>query len=778
MGETERREPLIEFDRRDWMVLGGLLLLTVVALWPVLGAGVDRAPGLPDHDARTQWYPWRAYAADCIRAGQLPMWNPYVLCGTPFLANFQSAVLYPPNLLYCVLSIALATKVILVLHIWLSGVIAWLLGRLMGAGRWPALAGGLAFAFCGPQLLRVPAGHWGVSCAIPWLALAVFCAEWMIRRPGVWPFLLGVAAVALQVLSGVPQYVLIGAIAVGAFAALRVGLEWPGARGAAARLGGIAAFYAVGALVAGVQLLPAMEAASQGARSLPMRPEWAQQFSLGPECLLTLLTPGVFGGAGGTVYWGRYFYWEMNAYIGIIGFVLAIFGLVAGKPRKLAWALGIAAGVMMLLALGRHTPVTGLLSALLPFGDSLRGASKFLLPFALLTALLAALGLEALLRHKAEEWHRFQWIPFAMLAVFVLSLMLLPGLQKMVASSGERLTVGRVTTTESMALYFGRWVLAMAMVALLLLVPRMRRAGERLAVGVVVGAMALDVLMFSWAFTGNWCTFAVKGSAWPAGSGEALRKAGPGERTWAICGPELNDGMLERVPTAEGIEPNPPVRFHLLFRTLTKQPVDIAPSIYQLTAPDALADRAAVGRVLAPVKLGRLEPGQRLVAQGDRWYAVGPPSAVPRAGLYGTARRAADLKEAVTLLASTDPRREAVIEVEGDERAPQPVGPPLPATFVRDDPEEVVLKVNAAAPGWLVLRDNYFPGWTAEIDGIPVEIAVADVAFRAVYVATPGEHTVTFRYRPAMLQVGFACTVCAALACVLVVVVARKRRSA
>lgn len=778
MGETERREPLIEFDRRDWMILGGLLLLTIVALWPVLGAGVDRAPGLPDHDARTQWYPWRAYAADCIRAGQLPLWNPYVLCGTPFLANFQSAVFYPPNLLYCILSIALATKIIIVLHIWLSGVFAWLFGRLMGAGRWTALAGGIAFAFCGPQLLRVPAGHWGVSCAIPWLALAVFCAEWMIRRPGVWPFLLGVVAVALQVLSGVPQYVLIGAIAVAVFGVLRVALEWPGARGAAARLGGIAAFYAVGALLAGVQLLPAMEAASQGARSLPMRPEWAQQFSLGPECLLTLLAPGVFGGAGGTVYWGRYFYWEMNAYVGIVAFVLALFGLVAGKPRKLAWALGIAAGVMILLALGRHTPVMGLLNALLPFGDSLRGASKFLLPFALLTALLAALGLEALLRHKAEEWQRLQWIPFAMLAAFVLSLMLLPGLQKMVAGSGERFGGAHVTTTESMVLYFGRWVMAMALVALLLFVPRMRRAGERLALGVVIGAMALDVLVFSWIFTGSWCTFPVKGGAWPAGAGEALRKAGPEERTWAICGPELNDGMLERVATAEGIEPNPPVRFHLLFRTLTKQPVDIAPSIYQLDY-GSLPDRVAVGRVLAPVKLGRLEPGQRLVAQGEKWYVVGSQSAVPRAALYRSVRSDAhDLPEALALVARSDPRREVVVEGCTKAQMSSGASTPEPVVFLRDDPEEVALKFSATSAGWLVLRDNDFPGWTAELDGRAVEIRPADVAFRAVWVETPGEHTVIFRYRSVMFQAGFACTVCAALVCVLVLVYARKRRSA
>lgn len=43
-----------------------------------------------------QFYPWREYALALLRAGHLPLWNPYSGAGAPLLANYQSALLYPP----------------------------------------------------------------------------------------------------------------------------------------------------------------------------------------------------------------------------------------------------------------------------------------------------------------------------------------------------------------------------------------------------------------------------------------------------------------------------------------------------------------------------------------------------------------------------------------------------------------------------------------------------------------------------------------------------------
>ncbi len=184
------------FRRSDALALAFLTVACVVVLWPIVSAGLDIAPGLPGHDARTQWYPWRAYAAESIKAGELPLWNPYILCGVPFIGNFQSAVFYPPNALFLVFRIGVAARLSILLHIWLSLIFTYLFARTLGCRRAGASVAAMTFAFCAAQLLRVPAGHWGVTCAIPWLALVLLCAELAMRRPGRIVLVLGACAVA------------------------------------------------------------------------------------------------------------------------------------------------------------------------------------------------------------------------------------------------------------------------------------------------------------------------------------------------------------------------------------------------------------------------------------------------------------------------------------------------------------------------------------------------------------------------------------------------------
>src|SRR5262249_20439294 len=54
--------------------------------------------------------------------------------------------------------------------------------------------------------------------------------------------------------------------------------------------------------------------------------------------------------------------------------------------------------------------------------------------------------------------------------------------------------------------------------------------------------------------------------------------------------------------------------------------------------------------------------------------------------------------------------------------------------FMVDDPERVVLRVHATTPGFLLLADEYFPGWTATVNGEPRPIVRANHTFRLVEV--------------------------------------------
>lgn len=778
MGELLTDRDGRRLNGRDVVALAWLFLLAVIVLSPILRAGRDVAPGLPDHDARTQWYPWRAFAAESIKGGTLPLWNPYVLCGTPFVGNFQSALFYPPNAIFLVAPVGVAARLSILFHVYLSLLFAYLLARRLGCGRPGSMVTAMTFGFCAAQLLRVPAGHWGVSCAIPWLPLIFLCAESLMRQPSRIALVIGGCAVAMQVLSGVPQYVFITGLATGAFVVLRGLGGGFGLKAGFKRLAAVAAMFGIGATIAAIQLLPGIEAARNGARSLPMRKEWLEFFSLAPENLLTLLVPTFFGGARGVMYWGRFLHWEMNAYLGILGLTLAVTGLFFGKSRGVAKRLGVLAVFMLLLAMGRYTPVMRMVSALVPVSGMFRGSAKFLLPFSLASAILAGMGIEALLRERAEAWKRLRFIALLVaMSVGVVILLVCLGstliepIQRAICLSGECLypveampqaakiklpvILGGLTSLGLLIWFSGCCMLYSR-----------TRSGVmgRVLTALLIVLIALDVVRFGRVFVTHEATFLARGSAWH-GAGAVLGLKGAATRTVVLGSPALNDAMLERVYTVEGIEPNPPVRFHQLFMKGQGLPEDVAPSLYQLRGIGPAAELMCAGRILAPTDIE--VPNAEVVWSGKHWKLMKVGHALTRALVVHRNLRATSDDEAFTMTLSNDPRE--VVVLEEDSALPDTGGSAVSveksgARLVSDTPNRVVVEAMLREPGWLVLLDNYFPGWTAEVDGKRLRILRADFAFRAV-VLSAGSHIVTFRYRPASLLFGFWISLCALVGC-------------
>jgi len=84
-------------------------------------------------------------------------------------------------------------------------------------------------------------------------------------------------------------------------------------------------------------------------------------------------------------------------------------------------------------------------------------------------------------------------------------------------------------------------------------------------------------------------------------------------------------------------------------------------------------------------------------------------------------------------------------------------------------------KVASPAAGVLFLSIPYSSGWTATVDGDPVETLRVNTAFTGVPVAA-GEHEVELRYTTPWLVPGLAIALGTAAAFVVVRLVRRKRR--
>ncbi len=73
-------------------------------------------------------------------------------------------------------------------------------------------------------------------------------------------------------------------------------------------------------------------------------------------------------------------------------------------------------------------------------------------------------------------------------------------------------------------------------------------------------------------------------------------------------------------------------------------------------------------------------------------------------------------------------------------------------TLTHYDANALTYEVNSSTGGVVVFSEIYYPGWQAEVDGKPVEIACADYILRALKVE-PGKHVVTFKFDPQSLHV-------------------------
>jgi hypothetical protein len=111
-----------------------------------------------------------------------------------------------------------------------------------------------------------------------------------------------------------------------------------------------------------------------------------------------------------------------------------------------------------------------------------------------------------------------------------------------------------------------------------------------------------------------------------------------------------------------------------------------------------------------------------------------------------------------------DPFREVVVEAAD----PIEVGQPVPGAsetveLIVDEPERVGVRVRLAAPGVVLLRDAQYPGWSVRVDGAQASSLTANHAFRAVRVEA-GEHRIEWRYRPGSVLVGAGATALGILA--------------
>ncbi|MGI8423894.1 MAG: hypothetical protein ACR2NO_07260 [Chloroflexota bacterium] len=389
----------------------GLVALTP-ALAPMAGAALLASAALAfcwklvfgglvviGYDTMTYMYPYRAFAAEALGAGRVPLWNPHIYFGAPFLANLQSAVFYPLHVLFLILPAPLAMNWSVVLHLFLCAYFAFVAARVvLGVDFLSATVAGALYGLSG--FVGAQVGHLNQLNAAAWLPLALTtCHLALIRRSSRWTAATA-ATLGVQLLAGHAQESYMSVATLGGYAAFWVVSHFrAGPRQLVERAGWAVTVLGLSGILAGgltaVQLLPSSELTRYSIRAAGMTFGEAASFSLPPRELFVGMLPS-FGLANPTS--GEYFGW-----IGFSGLALVLFGVLFRVNRPIVLFFFILALISFMLALGHHFPVYEW-AFRVPGVRLFRVPARWLMLTTLSTAMLAGVGLDFMRRLGAQGW--------------------------------------------------------------------------------------------------------------------------------------------------------------------------------------------------------------------------------------------------------------------------------------------------------------------------------------------------------------------------------------
>ena len=732
-----RRELLL-----DLACLALLALAVLAFFWPLLLAGrwIPRGGG----DLVSFLWPVYRFAARSLRAGTIPLWNPHLYSGAPFVADNQSGVFYPINLLTVALfgEPSYATmEALVIFHVWLAGTNMFILARGLGLRRPAALVGGLAFALS--DLFVTHIGNLNLNATAAWLPLLLLLTHRALTGGGpTWAAGAG-AALAIAALAGHGQMLLFLALTLVLYFVYRLAMDWRrGWRHELRTLGLAALIVAVGVGGAALTLLPAREmAAHTGRGHLPY--DEATRYSLPPRALIGLLAPGFYG-RGPAGFWGPWDRVEVG-YAGVATLVLAAVAIVsrftfhvscftfhasrftfhASRSDFLTGFFALLVPLAFLLAMGCYTPLYGLFYRHAPTFDQVRAPARLILLADLGLAALAAYGLDRLLRLEKSQKTSQVWVWAGVGALIAGGVLLAVGLpQARAVPPPDRVPQATASIVTAAAL--------LGISGLLVWLARRRRW----AAWLLPLLLAVDLI----------------------GLGSTL-EAEPNDPTLGFCHEDIvaflrRDPGLFRIEGAAGAwQPDAALVHDLYDIGGIYNPLELAP--YQ-------AYRWAVGERGGPlynlmgvkyVLAGKDKPpgDERLVPV----YTANPKidvylntAALPRALLVYRSQVVGDHTAAWQAIHAPgfDPAQTVILEQgENKDWRLEIEDCSSHISFVRYGLNEVELAVRTPVSGYLVLSDVYYPGWRATVDGVPAEILRADYVFRSVLLP-PGEHTVRMEF--------------------------------
>ena len=740
----------------------GNLLVSFFAPWntvrfPGWEHGVPNKPmGI---DNLNLFYPYKDLSIDLLKKRIIPLWNPYNFTGNVLLANFQSSIFYPLNILYFLLPRIDAWSWMVIVQPIMAGLFTYLFLRCFPIKKIAAMFGALVFAFSGEMIVWM-SDHLVVSHTILWLPLILWSIERFIVTRKWYFYLTAIASLTIAFFAGFFQsffYIWFVSLF---YAFYRLKITKPEK---IVILTTITIFItSIG--LAGVQLLPSWEALTFSPRNMVDVGYLYDTFLMPVRHLISFLVPDYSGNPGTYNFFGAGYH-ESVLFIGILPLLFAIISIKRWRTNwtvRFFWFSTIAT-----LVLGLNLPfIRSLYNLKIPiFYTFLPSRIFFITTFTL--SILSAFGIDLWLKEKNNKDLIRTLLGFLFLLVFfwfyvsffwqldtqhkqiVQRNIIVPAL--MILLSLVTVEAAHIVQKKSLALY---------------------------------GFILLTIISQQY-FTYKYLSFSYRQFTYPSATIFEFIKTHAGfNRFWTYGDGYINANFAtyERIFSPDGTDALFPSRLgELFYATETKGKLTgtiprIDARIARANEGEHMTDNQQRLRLLALVgakyitdwtKVPDSENQQEkkfpsqlfsLVWQQNGWKVYELKNALPRAFLTNQFIVEKDPQRILNTIFDTSHNMNEIVLEETPFIKKQEATIFQEARFTSYTPNTVTIDVATNTDSLLFLSDTYFPGWHAYVDGIPSKIYRANYAFRAVVVPAHAK-TVQFVYEPESFRWGAYLTI-------------------
>jgi hypothetical protein len=686
-------------------------------------------------------YPFVAYAHESFWRGELPLWNPLSNCGTPFLAQWGTMALYPFSLIYLLFPLPWSLGYFCLGHLFLAGLGMYWLAREWTRNDFAAAFAGMVYVFNGVMFSSLIWPNYIVALA--WMPLVVL---WTHRawRHGGRSIALAAIVGAMQMLSGVPELVLLTWFLVGAICLA----EWISAPRALRPCSRLAVVILLVAGLSAVQLLPFFDLLAHSQRSSDFATsKWAMPGWGWANLLIPLFH--TYKSAQGPCFQHDQAFMT-SYYPGVAVLLLAAWAAWHVRTKRV-WVLGGLVLFSWILALGENGFVFSWIRKFLPIIGFARFPIKFVLLGAFALPLLSAFALASLASSSNER--RLHGLVTGVVVTLVLM-------------------AGIVWFAQEYPYPLQRWPdlwqnAALRAIFLLIIlggccaavfIPQLRRR-QIFAIGVFVAVFA-DILTHTEQQNPTIPTALFAKGLWQERNGKSVGRV--------FISPESEKRLLRSTV-------RDPVHDFLGKRLALWSNLNVVDGVPKVNGSSTLQlreqnmlERSLYGSNTVALPNGILDfLGVSHITGSNTVDWTARTSALPlvTAGQRPIFVPSEDELPAV-LADNFDPRK--IVCLPQHLRAAVLATNQTQATItdLQCSAQRLVFTVTAAEPAIVVLAQSYYHAWKARVDGKPVPVWRANHAFQAFQIPS-GEHRVVLMYQDGRLLPGGTISGMAALVCVI-----------